>query len=536
MLPYGRAVALSYSRLPSLALVAVLAGVSGCKSSSSTGSPTSQGLGTVDAGGSDAATAPDAEIFPPLPSAVTFPAGFLWGTSTAAFQVEKGDSNTDWAKWVATPGKIKNGDNPDIGGDDALAHIDDDVALMAGEGHNAYRFSIEWSRLYPTEADFLADKPDPAAVASYDALLTKLLAAHITPVVTLSHFALPAWLDDVTQPGNPQGWELPKTGDQIAMFCQRMGQRWGGKVDLWVTLNEPVNLALGGYVQATFPPGNALAIDRALSVIRGEARAHARCYDALHAADTVDVDGDGKAARVSIAAHLRTFHAMDSSSADDKAAADRARYLVNDWFLNAIVRGDWDDDFNGDTSGPNDVQADTSLAGRADYLGVNYYSDTLVSASYGFVLPVINASVLSSGLPTSRPKTDFDWDIYPQGFGTVLDEAARYGLPILVTENGIADHADVMRGRFLAEHLLELGAANERGDKVFGYLHWSLVDNFEWNSGFCPKFGLHSIDATTAARTPRSSATLYSSIIRAGKVTQAQIDALPPYGAPSTCP
>ncbi|HEY8088205.1 MAG TPA: family 1 glycosylhydrolase, partial [Polyangiaceae bacterium] len=502
----------------------------GCKSSAA-----------APAGQPDAASAQDGAVAvadastdaPALPSEVTFPSTFLWGTATAAFQIEKGDSNTDWAQWVATPGKIKNGDNPDDGGDDALSHIDGDLALMTSEGHNAYRFSIEWSRIYPTEAAFLSDQPDPKAIAVYDGLLTKLRAAHMTPLVTLNHFALPDWLDDVTQgSANPTGWELQKTSDQFVTFCQRMGAQWGAKVDWWMTENEPLNVALGGYVQSSFPPGAAIAMDRAFAVGRAEARAHARCYDALHTADTVDADGDGKAALVSIAAHMRTFHPYDPNDPGDQAATAHVKYIANDWFLNAIIKGDWDDDLNGDYTGPNDKQADPTLKGRADWLGVNYYSDTIISSSYGFVLPVINASILQANLPTLRPKTDFGWDIYPEGFGTVLDEAAAYGLPLIVTENGVADRNDVMRSRFLAEHLLQLGAAIQRGDPVLGYFHWSFVDNFEWANGFCPHFGFHSVDPATAARTARPSAATYTSIIRAGKVTQAQIDALPPYGAP----
>ena len=138
-------------------------------------------------------------------------------------------------------------------------------------------------------------------------------------------------------------------------------------------------------------------------------------------------------------------------------------------------------------------------------------------------------------LGTDRPKTDFFWDIYPEGFGTVLDEAKGYGLPILVTENGIADQADVSRGRFLAEHLFQLGLAMQRGADVRGYFHWAMVDNFEWASGFCPKFGLHTVDKATGQRTARASARVYTGIIRAGKVRQEDIDAMPPYGAPTPC-
>ena len=214
------------------------------------------------------------------------------------------------------------------------------------------------------------------------------------------------------------------------------------------------------------------------------------------------------------------------------------KYVYNEWFLNAIVRGDWDDDLDGSlTSSPNDVKGDPTLAGRADYLGINYYSDTLVSASRGVIVPIVDAAVYESSLPTTRPKTDFGWDIYPEGMGTVLDEMKPYGLPVLVTENGLADKGDVNRARFIAEHLYQIGWAIQRGVDVRGYFHWALVDNFEWANGFCPHFGLASYDPTTKARTLRTSAQTYASIIQGGAVKKADIDAMPPYGAPVvTCP
>jgi beta-glucosidase/6-phospho-beta-glucosidase/beta-galactosidase len=469
------------------------------------------------------------------PSEVTFPAGFLWGTSTAAFQVEKDDSHVDWWHWAKTPGKISTGDDPDVGGDDALAHIDDDVALMANEGHTAYRFGIEWGRLFPTAASF-PSAPDPTALAAYQSLLAKLRAAHIAPMVTLQHFALPDWLSDVSQPSQPQGWERADAESQFAHFCSWAGTTFGADVDWWITLNEPLNLILGGYVQGSFPPGVLLNLDRAFAVGRTEVRAHAACFDALHTADTIDADGDGKPAVVSIAAHMRTYTPNDPTDPSDVAATARAKYVANDWFLNAIVKGDLDYDLDGSLDGPNDVKADPTLKGRADYLGVNYYSDTYISASQGIILPApLSFGVKQDHLPTTRPKTDFSWDIYPEGFGIVLDEAAGYGLPIVVTENGVADRNDVLRGRFLAEHLWQLGLAVQRGDDVRGYFHWSLLDNFEWANGFCPKFGLHSVDPKTAVRTARASASLYTSIIWAGKLERADVDALPPYGAPTPC-
>ena len=469
------------------------------------------------------------------PAQVGFPVGMLWGSATAGFQVEKGNATSDWAHWAALPGKIKNADTPDVGGPDALAHVDEDIAMLKATGQTAYRFSIEWNRVYPTRAAFESDAPDAAGVTAYATLLQKLKAAGITPMVTLQHFALPDYLSDVSAPAQPQGWERPETTTMFTQYCSRMATRFGGMVDWWVTINEPLNLMLGGYVQGSFPPGLLLAMDRALLVTKNEARAHAKCFDAIHAADTGDADGDGKAAMVSYAAHLRTFNPYESGNEDDLAAAARVRYLWNDWFLNAVIRGDWDDDFDGKLGGPRDVAADSSLKGRADYIGANYYSDTLISASRGVKVPVVNAAVYQDGLATGRPRSDFAWDIYPEGLGIVLDELKPYGLPVVITENGIADSKDVMRGRFIAEHLYQLGWARARGVDVRGYFHWALVDNFEWASGFCPRFGLVSYDPATGARTARASAEVYRQIIRANAVKKSDVDALPAYGNPSQC-
>jgi beta-glucosidase len=471
---------------------------------------------------------------PAGPDDVSFPKTFFWGSATAAFQIEKGLSNTDWGKWVATPGKIKNGDSPDVGGADALAHVDEDVALLVATHQNAYRFSIEWARVYPTKAAFDADQPDAAAVAAYDKVFAALASAKITPLVTLQHFSLPDWLSDPSKPDEPQGWERDETVTELATWCQRAAARWGGKVDWWATINEPMVAPIAGYVQGSFPPGVTLAFDRALLVGKNEARAHAKCFDAIKAADTIDADGDGKASWVGIVHHLRAVEPEDPTNPEDVAGATRVRYLNNAWFLNATVRGDFDDDFDGKLDGPNDKTADPSLANRNDYLGINYYSATTVSSS-GLKLPVIDASVRNDHIPNDRPKTDFAWDIYPEGMRIVLAEVKPYGLPILLTENGLADASDANRARFVLEHVYEMGLAKNDGLDIRGYFYWSLLDNFEWATGFCPKFGLHGVDPVTKARTARPSAQVYAKLASTGVVTRKDIAALPRYAPPGSC-
>lgn len=469
------------------------------------------------------------------PKEVAFPKAFLWGSATAAFQIERGLERTDWGIWVRTPGKIKGGGDPDRGGPDALAHIDEDVALLSASKQNAYRFSIEWARLYPTRAAFDADLPDAAGVAAYDALFAALARAKITPLVTLQHFTLPEWLSDPRKPEAPQGWERDETVAAFATWCKRVAARWGGAVDWWATINEPMVVPIGGYIQGSFPPGLVLEVPRALRVGKNEAIGHARCFDAIKEADTIDADGDGRASWVGIVQHQRAVEPADPSDPADIRSAERVRYVNNLWFLNVVTRGDWDDEFDGSLDGPLDRRADPTLANRSDYIGVNYYSALIAGGSGGVRVPVIDAVIRLDNLPTSRDKTDFRWDIHPSGFATVLDEARAYGLPLVVTENGLADARDANRGRFLLEHLFEVGRAMERGADIRGYFHWSHVDNFEWNSGFCPRFGFHAFDPQTGARTARPSLKVFEGVITRGRLSRADVDAAPPYAPPVFC-
>ena len=455
------------------------------------------------------------------------------GSATASFQVESGNGNTDWGVWATLPGKIKGGDKPDDG-PDALAHIDEDIASLLATKQNAYRFSLEWAKLYPTRASLDADTPDEPTLAKYTELVKKLRAAKITLMLTMSHFSLPLYLADPRVKG-PFGWENPETIPAFATYCERIAKRFGADVDLWATINEPIVAPLAGYIQGGFPPGLTLEVDRALAVARAEAKGHARCYDAIKKADTQDADGDGKPALVGPVLHQRDIYPRDPNDPEDQAAAERVRYVNNLWFSNTTTRGDFDEDFDGKLDGPNDKKADPELANRSDFLGVNYYTAMEVAASGGIVLPRIRAVIKADRLDSDRPKTDFHWDIHPQGFANILDEIAQYKLPVYVTENGIADSADVNRSRFLAEHLFELGYAMKRGLDVRGYFHWSLIDNFEWNSGFCPRFGLVAFDTKTKTRKLRKSAETFSKLIQAAKVSQADIDAQPPYAAPTYC-
>jgi beta-glucosidase len=467
----------------------------------------------------------------PEPTEVTFPPGFAWGTGTAGFQIESGLDDTDWGIWATLPGKIANGDLPNDG-PDALAHIAGDVGLMTTMGLTSYRFSIELARVYPTRADFDADTPDPAGLSAYDALIDALGDEGIEPLVTLHHFVWPSYLRDPTEPGAPQGFEREEAVDLFATWCRRMGAHFGDRVDIWVTINEPTVEASVGYLASVFPPGVS-DTERMVAVMKRQVQAHARCYDALHEVDQSDADGDGAAALVSIAKHDRVYEPFDSELDTDLEAVQRAKRFWNQWFTDAIVLGDLDEDFDGVV----DVAGDPALVGRADYLGLNYYGVSRVG-TMSLELPHVGPVPVQIALLNERPKSDLRWDIYPAGFGVVIDDMARYGLPIYITENGLADSEDVNRSRFLAEHLFEIGKAMLRGVDIRGYYHWSLIDNFEWAGGFCPRFGFYTVDfdSPEKTRSPTAAVPLMADIADTGRLTQATIDALPGYvSAPAPC-
>ena len=267
-------------------------------------------------------------------------------------------SNTDWSHWVAS-GKIPSGDSPDVGGPDALDHIDDDIAALVSSGQNTYRFSIEWGRVYPTQADFDSDTPDPQGLAAYDTLLQKLAAAHITPVVTLVHFSLPAWLSDGTPAttANPQGWERPATIDAFTTWCTRAATRWGRAGRLVGHHQRAAALRARrlrpGELSARRPPERDPRHRRRHRPRLAPTRA-ATTPSMRPIRSTRTATGRRRRSRSPSTSGRSTRY--DPTDPDDTAAAQRVDYIWNQWFLNAIVKGNWDDDFDAAYTSPGDVQ------------------------------------------------------------------------------------------------------------------------------------------------------------------------------------
>ena len=486
-----------------------------------------------------------------------FPEHFAWGAAIAGFQSDMGvgapnDTGSDWWAWVRDTDNIGagrvSGDLPENGPGFWNLYATDAKLASKKLELNAFRFGIEWSRIFPTSTagvnggggidltalDALADQ---TAVAHYRDLLQALRDRGLDPLVTVNHFSLPLWLHDpiatrdaftgvdalvgpVPTDLEQAGWLDAAIVPEFEKLAAYLGWKFGDLVDRWATLNEPVVVLVSGYINApgvggNFPPG-VFNFDAVRTAIPNMVSAHARAYDALHTTDTEDADHDGKAAIVGIVHNMGAFHPANPSSLADVDAATHATYLFDEVLPLAITVGAFDANLDGDTDDPGETRLD--LANRLDFLGVNYYNRITVTALGGPLTPLLP---LFDFLPTifyktpQRPDapdcpsvcTEFGWEIYPEGLREVLEIAATFGRPILITENGIADGDDDQRAQYVYDHLavLQQTIADGAAD-VQGYYYWSLTDNFEWSSGYYPKFGLMSYDPTTGKRKIRKSA------------------------------
>ncbi len=409
----------------------------------------------------------------------SLPAGFLFGTATAAHQIEGGLDNdwTDWERGFHADGSPHVKDRTVSGAAcDSWNRFDEDLGLMRHLGANAYRFSVEWSRLEPAEGQW-----NDEAAERYLSWARRLREAGIEPMVTLHHFTLPRWV--ATQ----GGWMNDRTIDLLASFTERVAKKLGSAVDSWCTLNEPNVLMAMSYLKGVFPPGlkdQRLCAQGLARLIR----AHGRMANIIREYDTVDADGDGFTSRIGLAHHVRIFQPASRSPLDRIIAGFMDRFF-NQAIIDASAQG------RITLSIPGAVEIDEevpNLKGSLDWLGINYYGRDHVRADLS------DPSMSEQYVPADRPVSDLGWDIWPEGMYQVLKRYSALGLPIYVTENGIADHRGEKRSVFLRSHFEALVRAARDGVDVRGYFHWSLLDNFEWAEGHEPRFGLYRVDYASA--------------------------------------
>lgn len=501
------------------------------------------------------------------PAVAGFPAGFDWGTAASGFQTEMGagaaddDAGSDWWVWVHDAdniaGGLVSGDLPENGPGSYSRYTDDVDAARRRLRSTTIRIGFEWSRIFPAstagvdtsggitlatlqQLDALADQ---SAVAHYRDVLKAIRAQQMIPLVTLVHFTLPLWAHDPIATRDalagidpaaplptgfgPAGWLDAALVDELEKYAAYVGWKFGDLVDRWVTLNEPVVVATGGYMNipgvyaGNFPPG-AFTYVGLMTALTNQIEAQAAAYDALRAADAVDADADGGAASVGIVHNMVAFQPR-TPAAEDELGAEHAEYLFNRLLLNSVVLGELDPNADG-ISDPSEFRAD--LAGKADFIGVNYY---MRGRTHGLGSPLTPLLPLFDFLPMTAYRTpenpaapacpstctDFGWEMYPAGLRQVLQTAGGFSLPVYITENGLADSDDGLRRPYLVRHLevLEQAIADGVAD-VRGYYHWSLVDNFEWVSGYYPRFGLFAYDPVTLDRIARPSVRAFKKIAK----------------------
>jgi beta-glucosidase len=424
------------------------------------------------------------------------PEGFLLGCATAAHQVEGGIDN-DWTRWVA--------DHPEAinGGGDAVIAIDhyrryaEDLEQLGSMHHNAHRFSVEWARVEPVPGRF-----DHDALAHYVDVVRSCRRAGMEPVVTLQHFTLPVWLAEAG------GFAAPEAPVRFARYAAACVEALGDMVSWWITVNEPMVVAVLGHLEGLWPPGER-SLPRTLAALRGLLRMHAAAAEAI----TTVSRSHGRQAQISIAHHERRLVPRNAASRVDRAIAKVPDFLFNRWFLRCCVTGRV-------LRPVGNGQAVPGLAGSLTYLGLNHYTSEAVSLDLGAPGMLFARHEAVPGLPLSGA----GWAIDAVALRTALTDLTReFGLPILITENGVSDDHDEIRPTFLRDHLNAVVDAIDAGIDVRGYLYWTAWDNFEWAEGYTQRFGLFSVDRDTQERIAKPSAALFAEICRTHEVFDALI-------------
>ncbi len=455
-------------------------------------------------------------------SAKDFPEDFAFGTAVAGFQVDMGcptlapedcnDPRSDWYQFststvtIAQKSNFLSGDSP-LDGPGFIETYEADLDRMKDMGLSHFRFSLEWSRIFPEPTfgisgfDALKKAANPKGLAYYHQLLAAMKARNIKPMVTIHHYTLPVWMHDAVgcnqdlKNCNPKGWLDERIVTEIAKYAGFVAQEFGGEVDTWITQNEPFAVLLPGYIQPSQtranPPSAGLQLDAAKTVLFHIIEAHAAMVNAIRASDLIDADEDGKATWVGLVHNYTPFVAKDEQNALDRLAALNLNHLFNSVLLDAVLLGKVDR--NLDKTG----QVEQDLVGKSDFIGFNYYTRPVVEGTDESIFPKF------SRLATFNPLTLQQGAVYAKGiYDSLIYLRDTYpGFPIIITENG----ADVglapdLKG-FLVEHLSWTAKALREDVPVTGYFYWYLMDNFEWNHGYHMKFGLFAVDHQDSSKT-----------------------------------
>jgi beta-glucosidase len=436
-----------------------------------------------------------------------FPAGFLWGASTSAYQIEgsplaDGAGPSIWHRFSHTPGRTANGETGDIACDHYNRYASD-VDLMRSLGLTAYRFSIAWGRIFPEGKGAVNQR----GLDFYDRLIDRLLERDITPSVTLFHWDLPAALDD------RGGWLNPDIAGWFADYATTVFRAFDDRVPMWATLNEPWVVTDGGYLHGVLAPGHRSLFEAPIAA-HHLLRSHGAAVQAYRA------EGHHQ---IGLVVNLEPKYPA-SSSPEDIAATARADAYMNRQFLDPVFLGSYPEELREifGEAWPEFPAADMDLIRQPiDFLGINYYFRSVTQHDED-ELPVRAGAVRQR----SHPYTETGWEMYAPALTRVLLWIReRYGpTPLYITENGAAMYdppkpldgrvEDPLRVYYFREHLRAAREAIRQGVDLRGYFAWSFMDNYEWSLGYDRRFGIVHVDFETQQRTPKSSALFYADIIR----------------------
>ncbi len=408
-----------------------------------------------------------------LANMIEFPKDFLWGAATSAYQVEGNNINTDWWEWEERAG-LKEASGL------ACRHYelykcDFDLAKLLN--HNAHRLSIEWSRIEPQEGKF--SEPE---LEHYRDVILSLKQRNLEPIVTLHHFTNPLWFARIG------GWQNKKACDYFSRYVEKIVGALCENVKFWVTINEPMVYMHLSYIKGIWPPQEKSFL-QAKRIMDNLIVAHIKAYKLLH---SIYKRKKLLSPSVSVAQNMQAFVPC-SHTLKNKCATYLRDKLFNLRFIEAIIRYK-----------------------TLDFIGVNYYSRSLVDVEKwdfkNLLLDICN----QNHHPVKQ--NSLGWDIYPEGLYKILLRLKNYNLPIFILENGICTQDDFLRWDFICEHLKNIHLAMSEGVKLLGYIYWSLIDNYEWDKGFGPRFGLIEVDYNTYKRTVRESARKYSLVCKTGEL------------------
>jgi beta-glucosidase len=420
-----------------------------------------------------------------------FGKNFLWGSATAAYQVEGYCYNTNWNQFesaVDEQGKPKIHEGQKAGAAcDEWNLYKEDIKLMKDISLNSYRFSVEWSKIEPQPGVF-----DETVLNHYEEEVDELLRNGIEPMVTLHHFTNPIWFEEK---GAFLQEDSPET---FVKFAEKVVKRLAPKVKLWCTINEPAIYAIFGYFTAEFPPAGKDA-KQAARVYRNLLRAHTAAYKVMKKIQPES--------QVGLVVHVALFDPPHKWNLLDVIIARMLNKNMNESHFKYLVEGK----FEFSMPGLVDEKYESDDKGAFDYIGLNYYTD-----HFRIFRPFEKEQFLEITKSPADQLTDMGWEIYPEGLYRSLKVIKRYTTkPIYITENGIADAADTKRAKYIEDHLLVLNKAIADGIDVRGFYYWSLMDNFEWAKGFAKRFGLYHVDFATQKRTLYEGSKKYTEIIKA---------------------